>query len=206
VLAAIDDSLPDLAVVPITLGRYDHFTLLDGALVLRCQPEPGAATRVGFYLLPRDGGDRALAELPTVLTRLLRPTRLDLGNRGRADLSAEQTQPWPRLVQVDRRVRTPFLVCERGWWTWRPTQLLGDGSELLRVWQLPGDTVQLRSGQELLASTRPGPGSLRSIALREPLPASVTVRVLESSPLGPPCVTMGADFDAVCGQTHTAVD
>jgi hypothetical protein len=94
-------------------------------------------------------------------------------------------------------VRTPFLVCEHGWWTWRPTQTLPDGSELLRVWQLPGDTVQLRSGQELLASTRPGPGSLRRVALRDPEPASVTVRVLQASGLAPPSVVLGADFDTV---------
>lgn len=45
--------------------------------------------------------------------------------------------------------------------------------------------------------TRPGPGSLQVLALRDPSPASVTVRVLQPCRLVAPSVVMAADFDAV---------
>jgi hypothetical protein len=62
---------------------------------------------------------------------------------------------------------------------------------------LPGDVVQVVTGQSLLARTRPGPGSLRRLALRDPTPTAVVVRVLQRSPFGAPGVLMGADFDEV---------
>jgi hypothetical protein len=197
ILAAADPSLPDLVVVPLSLGRYDHLELRADGLVWKQLPEAGVGNRIGFCFLPRAEALAALAGLTAVFQQLDRPIRLELGSDGRADLKAEFGAAFPRLVQIERRAKTPFLVREAGWWTWRPAQMLDDGRELLRVWQMPGDVVQLLSGQELLQVTRPGPGSLRNLALRDPTANSAMVCVLAPTPLGTPSLVLGSSFDQV---------
>lgn len=197
VLAADEPSLPDLAVVPIRLPRYGRFRLDGGELVLHDQPEPGTRSVIGFAFLQRGASAATLQHLVRVFAELDRPTALDLGATGEADLHNEQPLPWTRVIAVQQAARTPFLVRENGWWTWRAAQQGSPGADLLRVNHLPGDVVQLVGGQALLARTRPGPGALQTVALRDPEPGAVLARVLQESPLVRPSVTMGADFDEV---------
>lgn len=193
VLKSPQAGVPELAVVPLTLARYEHFEWRDGRLLLKSQPEPGAACAVGFLLL--QPGERAAFErLAAVFAALERPQPLDLGRQGVATLTSDLPFAWTRVLQVAAAPATPFLVRENGWWQWRGSQALTDGSDLLRVVQLPGDAVEVVGGAAVLARTRPGPGSQRLVALREPAPDAVTVRVLQRSPLVPPSVTMAQDF------------
>ena len=197
VLGSSDPSLPDVAVVPLLLGRYERFELRADGLVLKGFPEAGAGNRIGFCFLPREESLAALDALPSVLQNIAQPMSLDLRVNSHAELTSDNQITMPRLVQIERRSAMPIMVCEGGFWTWRPTQQLSAGRELLRIWQQPSDHVQLLTGQELFTATRPGPGSLRNVALQDRLPASVTVHVTSTNPLALPSVVMGAAFDAV---------
>ena len=193
VLGGDGPGLPELAVVPLQLSRYDHFELRDGGLVLVGAPEPGTRTAVGFLLL-RNGEGAALGWLPRLFAALDRPQVLDLSG-GEAALQSDLPFAWTRVVQLHQQGRTPYLVCERGWWTWRGAQPGPDGGDLLRIVHTPGDTVQILGGPALLARTRPGPGALHTVALRDVEADALTARVLMPSPLQPPSVVMAADFD-----------
>ncbi|MBL8752817.1 MAG: hypothetical protein JNK15_05905, partial [Planctomycetes bacterium] len=125
------------------------------------------------------------------------PQVVDLGRGGEAKLRSDLDQTWTRVVQIGGDIATPFLVCEQGEWFWRGSMPCPDGGRWLRVQHAPGDVVTVVGGPAVLARTRPGPGSLRTVTMRDPEPGRVTVRVLQSSPLGAPCVTMGRDFDEV---------
>jgi hypothetical protein len=57
--------------------------------------------------------------------------------------------------------------------------------------------VVVAGGASLLARTRPGPGSLRVVALRDPEPLAATVRVLQASALATPSVVLARDFGEV---------
>ncbi len=199
VLASDDPNVPDLAVVPLQLARYEYFQLDDGQLVLRNQPEPGTSSLIGFAFLPNGEAVAALPSLAKMFTAFDRPQALGLADGGLAELRADVTMPWSRVVAITQPARTPFLVRENGWWTWRGTQAQpGDPTaSLLRVCQLPGDVVQIVGSQSLLLRTRPGPGAVHTVALRDPTPTEVTARVLQVSALATPCVTMGGEFDEV---------
>lgn len=198
VLAADDDRLPDLAVVPLRLSRYESFRLDDGDLVLSQAPESNTRSSVGFVFVPRREVDDALPHLERVLLALERPASFDLGSTGQIDLAPELPIAWTRLLRIATPAPTPFLVREGGWWTWRGA-LAGPGGEsgCVRVTHLPGDTVQVVGGQALWSRTRPGRGSTGILALRDPEPTRATVRVLQRSPLHAPVVTMGKGFDEV---------
>ena len=196
VLASDDPAVPDLAVVPLRLSRYERFSLENGELVLRQQPEANARTVFGFVFVDRDLARDALPHLARVLSAIERPATLDLGERGVAELRSELPIAWTRVVAVQQATKTPFLVKEGGWWTMRGAQQDG-ARDFLRIVQLPGDSVSVLAGHALLARTRPGPGSGSAIALKDPEPDRVTVRVVHQSPLCAPSVTMAAAFDAV---------
>ena len=196
VLASDDPSVPDLAVVPLRLSRYERFSLENGELVLRQQPEANARTVFGFAFVDRDLARDALPHLARVLAAIDRPATLDLGERGLAELRSDLPIAWTRVVAVQQATKTPFLVKEGGWWTMRGAQQDG-ARDYLRIVHLPGDSVSVLAGHALLARTRPGPGSGSAIALKDPEPDRVTVRVLHQSPLCAPSVTMAAAFDAV---------
>ncbi len=196
VLASDDPAVPDLAVVPLRLSRYERFSLENGELVLRQQPEANARTVFGFAFVDRDEARTMLPHLSRVLTAIDRPATLDLGERGLAELRSELPIAWTRVVAVQQATKTPFLVKEGGWWTMRGAQQDG-ARDYLRIVHLPGDSVSVLGGHALLARTRPGPGSGSAIALKDPEPDRVTVRVLHQSPLCAPSVTMAAAFDAV---------
>lgn len=195
VLQSDDAAIPDLAVVPLRLSRYAHFTLGDDGLVLHGAPVPGSVTEVGLLLL-LNGEAAALERLPQLFEQLARPQPLDLAG-GSASLQGDLPFPCTRVLHLQQASRTPYLVRERGYWTWRGATAAAAGGDLLRVVQLPGDTVQIVGGPALLQRTRPGPGSLGCVALRDPTDAAVTACVLQASPLQPPAVTMAAEFDEV---------
>ncbi len=200
--------LPDLVVVPLQLARYDHFRFEAGRLTMHSAPETGSESRIGFWLAPRGEG-RALAvnvkETSVRLRAVDQPMLLELGDRGVGTLMQGLTTPWTRLLRVHTPSspagNTPFMVRENGWWTWRGAQFAPDAGagagRYLRVFQAPGDTIEVVGGPAVLARTRPGPGALRILALRDPAPGSVTARVLQPGRLAPPCVVMARDFDAV---------
>jgi hypothetical protein len=93
---------------------------------------------------------------------------------------------------------TPYSVRENGWWIHRGGQPSREGGEWLRLYQLPGDEVVVIAGPQLLRRTRPGPGSLNTVALKDLRPDSVTVRVLQIDALvSAPAVIMAEPFDEV---------
>jgi hypothetical protein len=202
-----EGGLPDLAVVPLQLGRYDRFELHEGGeLRLSTLAEDSTLAKVGFVLLQE--GRPELRELVRLFAAMDRPTELELP-QGTARLLPELPFAWTRLLRVQQGWKTPYLVRENGWWLVRGAQPHPDGGDFLRICHLPGDTVELRGGPALLGGTRPGPGSARLLALRDPRSGSVTVRVLQESRLLPmPSVAMGADFDEVRldGRTWSAFD
>ena len=188
---------PDLVVVPLLLARHDSLRWRSGTLLLHQAPEAGMQARLGFLFCAHGDGERLLAHAATLLLALDEPTAVDLGDSGEARLRSDLPLAWSRVVQISGDPRTPFAVCEGGFWQWRGSQLAPSGDRWLRIHQAPGDTVQIVAGPTLLARTRPGPGSLRLLALKEPTASSVIVRVLQPSRLCAPSVVMAADFDTV---------
>ena len=197
VLRAADADLPDLVVVPLQLARYEHFTLRDGVLVMVSTPETGLESRCGFLLAPRNRSGALADAAAAIFGALDQPHEFDLGDAGEATLVNDLPVAWTRVVHLRQHAQSPYGVRENGWWTWRGAMPAPNGGDWLRVCLLPGDTVQIVGGPALLARTRPGPGSLQVLALRDPSPASVTVRVLQPCRLVAPSVVMAADFDAV---------
>ncbi len=197
VLRAPDTDLPDVVVVPLHLARHERFELGEAGLVLRSAPEAGGTSRIGFLFVPRDRSRTVARCSAAIVGAMDRPLVLDLGTTGAAEVTSDLPLPWSRIVQVPLPPSTPFAVRENGWWTWRGAQPSPDGGSWLRIRHEPGDTVQLVGGPSVFARTRPGPGSLHVVALKDPEPLRVTVRVLQHSTLCPPSVVMGQDFDEV---------
>lgn len=197
VLGSTLAGVPDLAVVPLQLSRYDQLSFHDGELVVRGQVEARQQIALGFLLLPPGKALATLPHLRAVFAALDRPTVIELGDTGELAIPNELPIAWTRVLQVVQPTRTPYMVRENGHWLWRGVQDAGDGSDLLRVVHLPGDTVLVRGGSGLLQRTRPGPGALRCVALRDPTPTSVTARVLQPTRFAPPSVVMGQEFSAV---------
>jgi hypothetical protein len=198
VLRSADARLPDLVLAPLQLPRHESLRWLgDGQLAWRGAPETGLQAQLGVWLCAHGDGERWLPHAGPVLGAAAEPAALDLGGGAEAVLRSDVPLPWTRVVRVPGGAATPFLVRERGEWYWRGTQAGPDGDRWLRVWHWPGDTVAVAGGAQLLARTRPGPGALRLVALRDPQPLAVTVRVLQGSALTVPSVVLAADFDAV---------
>lgn len=197
VLTSKDRSVPDLCVVPLNMSRYDRLELEDGAVVWRGAPEAGLAARVGFLFWPHGRGHEILRHARRMLEAVDRPVEVDLGPDGQADLVSDLPIAQSRIVRVLTDQRMPLLVRERGYWTYRGCQPATGGGVWLRIHQQPGDTVRIVGGPNVLARTRPGPGSLRVVALQEPLPRSVTATVLQPSRLRAPSVVMASDFESV---------
>ena len=197
VLAGDADGVPDLVVAPLLLPRYERFAFAAGALQLHGAPEPGAETRVMFLFVPRGHGLRWRSHARALGAALERPTELDLADGREALLTHDLPMAWTRAVRLAGGARTPVMVRENGWWTWRGTQASADGSAYLRVVHLPGDEVAIATGASLLQRTRPGPGALQVVALREVGATTATVRVLQPSRLAVPSVTFAQPFDEV---------
>ncbi|MEO6593959.1 MAG: DUF4350 domain-containing protein [Planctomycetota bacterium] len=197
VLRASDASAPDVVVVPLQMARNDRLSFASGELTLRSAPEAGLQSRFGFLVCQRKDSEAWRPHAARLLADIDRPQTLPLGDRGEAVLLSQVPLAHTRLVHLSGPATTPFLVRENGWWLWRGSQPAPEGGSWLRVWQAPGDAVQIVGGPAVLARTRPGPGSLRLLALKDPEPLSATVRVLQPSRLCAPSVVLAADFDTV---------
>jgi hypothetical protein len=197
VLAATVSGQPDVVVVPLQLGRHDRFEVDGGALVLRSAPGAGSRQRLGFLFVDRARSAAVCRAGAALCAAIDQPAAFAPGTAGELVLHADLELPWTRVVRLDGGITTPVLVQERGWWTWRGTQAAADGGRWLRVRHEPGDVVRVVAGPAVLARTRPGPGSLHVLALRDAEPLSATVQVVQPSRLAPPCVVMAADFDSV---------
>jgi hypothetical protein len=198
VLASTDASRPDVVVVPMQFARYETLRYgADTGLVWHLAPQGGMQSRVGMLFCAAGTGRAWLAHAATVLGSVVALLPLDLGAGGEASVVSDLPVAWTRLVQIEGDIATPFLVRENGLWQWRGSQPSPDGQRWLRIQHTPGDVVQIVGGPAVLARTRPGPGSLRLLALRDPEPGAVTVQVLQPPRLQPPAVVMAADFDEV---------
>lgn len=197
VLRADDPALPDVVVVPLQLPRHESLRTEAGEVVWRGAPEAGGTGRVGLLLWPHGKGQDVLPHAARLLDAIDRPLSLDLGPDRRARLSSDLPVAQSRLLQIENGAETPFLVQERGFWTWRCAQPALGGGAWLRVFQEPGDVVEVVGGPAVLARTRPGPGSLRVVALRDVEPHAATVHVLQPNGLVPPSIVMASDFDEV---------
>ena len=198
VLQSEDPALPDLAVVPLQMPRYHHFALdAEDRLVLTGYPRAHEKVRVGFLFL-RDHGLETLPHLARAFGDVEQPAQLELDASGRAEIHSELPFPWPRLLKLVNPTATPYLVREAGAWHWRGAQPDARGGEWLLVYQQPGAPVQIHGGPSLLTSTRPGPGSLHALVLREREDQAVTAEVTEIPHLlAAPSVTMALPFDEV---------
>jgi hypothetical protein len=197
VLRGADANVPDLVIAPLQRTRYETLRWRDGELSWRCAPEAGAQSRLAVLLCAHGTGAQWLAAVRTIGDAIHVPLALDVGAGRPATVSNPLPLAWTRVLAVRGAGATPFAVREDGFWYWRGSQPAADGARWLRIHHAPGDTVQIESGPSLLQRTRPGPGSLQLVALRDPQPRSVTVRVLQASALTSPSVTMERDFDAV---------
>lgn len=193
-LAGEAADVPDIVVVPLQRARHDTLCWRPGELIWRSEPDAGTQMRFGLLFVPPGEGRARLAEAAVVLAALADPIALNLAELRSAVVTSDQPFAWPRLLRIDGGGNAPFFVQEDGWWTLRGSQRGPDGSRWLRVRQAPDDAVQIVGGPSVLARTRPGPGSLRLLALRDPEPGAVTVRVLQPSVLGAPSVVMARDF------------
>ena len=197
VLRAANVATPDLVIAPLQLARYEQLQFRRGQLSMRSAPESGACSRIGLLFCAHGEGGRWLPHVAKLLNAVDRPPQLDLATVGEATLISDLPMPISSVVEVTGRPGAPFAVCERGWWQWRGSQPASGDGRWLRVHQEPGDAVRVVGGPAVLARTRPGPGSMRLLALRDPLPTSATVRVLQPSRLAAPSIVFAADFDAV---------
>ncbi|MFK7742588.1 MAG: hypothetical protein AB8H80_19915 [Planctomycetota bacterium] len=200
VLVSSEASVPDVVVVPLQLPRHDRLVVERGQVTWRSAPETGGSGRIGLLFWPHGRGAEVLPHAERLLDAVDRPVAVDLGPDRRASLASDLPIAQSRLVQIESMSSAsalPFLVRERGFWTWRGSQPALGGGRWLRVHQEPGDVVEIVGGPAVLARTRPGPGSLRVLALEDPSPASVTAHVLQPSRLCAPAVVMAMDFDEV---------
>lgn len=197
VLRGRDRALPDVVVVPLQLARHEQLAWRAGELHWQLAAEPGLQSRLGLLFCPAGEGRRWLPVAAAMLRASALPGVLDLGAAGSAVVPAELPLPWTRVVHVPGAATTPFLVREQGYWQWRGSQPAAEGGRWLRLWQQPGDVVEVVGGPAVLARTRPGPGSLHLVALRDPEPGGALVRVLQPSALVPPSVVLARDFDEV---------
>jgi hypothetical protein len=194
VLSRRAGGVPDVVVVPMQRARHDTLRWRSGELTWRSAPDAGMQTRFGVLFVPAGEGLRRRDEAIAVLGGLADPAALDFREHRAATLQGATSFPALRLLRIDGAASTPFFVQEEGWWTMRGSQRGPDGARWLRIRETPGEVVQIVDGPSALARTRPGPGSLRLVALREPEPLSVTARVLQPSALGAPSVVMARDF------------
>lgn len=197
VLTSTDASMPDICVVPLQLSRYERLVLEGSTVIWKGAPEAGLTNRVGFLFWPHGRGHESLPHLPRLLEGIDRPLPVVLGRDGRMDITSDLPIAQSRLLHVQTDVTTPFMVRERGYWTMRGSQPAPDGGVWLRVHQEPGDVVRILAGPVVFARTRPGPGSLRVLAMQDPTPRAVVVTVLQPSRLRAPSVVMSVDFDEV---------
>jgi len=197
VLTSSDPSLPDVCIVPMQLARYERLSFKDAAVIWKGAPEAGVSNRVGFYLWPHGRGHQILRHVKRLIEGIDRPLEVELGRTGHMEVASDLPIAHSRLLHVQEDVSTPFLVRERGFWTMRGCQPVETGGVILRIHQEPGDVVEVIGGPSVFARTRPGPGSLRVLAMEDPTPHSVTARVLQPSRLRAPSVVMAVDFDQV---------
>ena len=122
-----------------------------------------------------------------MLAAISDPMTLALDGAREATVLDDLPLPWTRVVRIEGQVTTPFLVREQGWWYARGSQP-GDGARWLRLLHTAGDTIQIVGGPAVLARTRPGPGPARLLAMRDPEPGAVTVRVLQPDGSGCLCL------------------
>jgi hypothetical protein len=188
---------PDLVITPLLLARYDTLRWQPGELVLRSAPEAGLQCRLGWQFAPAGTGDRLLAAAPAMLGAVDQPLPLELGTGGSAVVVGDLPLAGARLVHLLDGATTPFLVHEPSGWSWRGTMPATGGGRWLRIHQQPGQPVTIVGGPAVLARTRPGPGSLHVVRLRDPQPGATIVDVLQPSRLAAPSVVMGQDFDGV---------
>jgi hypothetical protein len=197
VLRAPGTGLPDLIVAPLQMLRHETLRFQPGALVLRSAPESGATTRLGFLLCDPRLGPTLRTAAAGMLAANHEPVDFDLGDRGELTLVGELPVHWTQVVHLRQNARTPYLVQERGWWTWRGAQRSPSGGDWLRVHHAPDACVQVVGGVAVLARTRPGPGSMHCVALSAVESLAATVRVLQAPVLAAPSVVFAADFDEV---------
>jgi hypothetical protein len=197
VLRAREPGVPDVVVAPLRLGRYEKLQFADGVLSMRSAPETGHESILGFVFCERDQSDRLRTRAAAMLAELAAPQAFSLGTAGEAMLASPVDVPFPRIVRISDGASTPLLVREGGWWTWRGTQPAPGGGRWLRIRHEGPEPVMVVGGAAVLARTRPGPGSLHVLALRDPAPLRVTARVVQRSVIVPPSVVMASDFDEV---------
>jgi hypothetical protein len=197
VLVADDESLPDVVVLPLRLARYEHFRVDAAGLSWRNTPEVGVESVVAFAFPAHGQGEAQLDRWQRCAAAVAEPAELRLPAGGATSVVTDLPVAWTRVLRLPTAPTTPLLVRERGWWTWRGTQVAPGGGAFVRVHHEPGDAVQVVGGPAVLARTRPGPGALRTVALREPLPDRATVRVLQESRLAQPSIVFATDFDRV---------
>jgi hypothetical protein len=197
VLRADDRDRPDLCIVPVRLGRYDHFTVRADELAFVARPRPNSGSSFALYLAPHGEGHQQLRTLPARLQESFDPRSLDFSEHASADLHTDLPVHHDRLLEVTTRGRMPFLVRENGWWTWRGTQQLDSDRALLRVHMQPDQPTRILTGMALQAKARPGPGSLHTIAIRELDDDTLRIAVLQESRIAGPSVVLPGPIDDV---------
>lgn len=201
-LHATREGLPPLAVVPFQLSRHEHFAMGDEGLELRSQPAANTTLGVGFVFLVdpamrAQAPDELLGALQRLFVDMVLPPTLDLSS-GEAVLSQPVPFPWVRTVQLVGGAPSPVMVEEKGIWTTRGVQAAEQGGAWLRVYADEQPRIRVRAGGALVRGTRPGPGCGHVLALVDPKPHAVEVRVLQPhAMLSQPSVVMGAAFDEV---------
>jgi hypothetical protein len=89
-------------------------------------------------------------------------------------------------------------VKEHGYWLHRGAQPAAGGGDWVLVHCGANEALEVLGGDAFERRTRPGPGSLHAVALKEPQALAVTVRVLSVGPLlAAPSVTLESTFDEV---------
>lgn len=196
VLGCSSKGMPDLCVVPLELTQSEGLVVEQGAVVWKGPREAFHRSRVGFLLWPQGQGHKLLRELPRLVAAIASPQSIDL-RTGTVKIRDDVAVPYNRLLHIDADLTAPVLVRERGFWTLRACQPAPDGGVWLRVHKEPGDTVEIVGGPKVFATTRPGTGSLRCVALQDKSKNAVVAHVLQRSRLRAPSVVMGDDFDHV---------
>ncbi len=198
ILAASDPLLPDLAVLPLELSRFDEFFVSEeGRLVLESNPRENQQLRIGFLFL-RDHGDEDLDSLTEIFAKLAEPGEIRVEAGSGAQVDSPLPIAWPRVLRVQNPERLPFMVREGGFWMHRGGQNAADGSQWLRIYQIPGHPVQVLPVGSPRLPAWPGAGSLHSIAIAESAAGILEVEVLAAGPmLAAPSVVLREPFDRV---------
>lgn len=168
----------------------------DGGEVTIIPDSPKMNEILYFALKTKSSRQKSPAALKQTLSSLANPPAVFVqpGSKGYSFEDAGQSFPLIKILRVRNSSQKPFYVFEHApngnsWWTFRGAQASGEspGTDLLRVYTVPGKTSRIVFDGFINDIVRPGWGSQYDIVLSDPVvkgtSARLTAKVMSLTPI-----------------------